>query len=155
METLETYLSEHAFFKGLDERYIRWIASCATNVRFDAGQYIFREGDEADKFFAIRHGTVALEIFAPGKAQDAITIQTIGEGDILGWSWLVPPHRKQFSARVVELTRMLAFDADCLRAKCEEDPKLGYEIFKRFTQILGQRLQATRLQLLDIYASHG
>jgi CRP-like cAMP-binding protein len=155
METLDRYLSEHAFFKGLDEGYIRWLASCASNVKFDAGQYIFREGDEADKFFAIRHGTVALEIFAPGKAQDAITIQTVGEGEILGWSWLVPPHKKQFSARVVELTRMLAFDADCLRAKCEEDPKLGYEIFKRFTQILGQRLQATRLQLLDIYASRG
>ena len=92
---------------------------------------------------------MAVEIFVPGSGP--IVIQTLEAGEVLGWSWLVPPHRKQFDARALEVTVALKFDAACLRTKCEEDPKLGYELLKRFTQILGQRLQATRLQLLDVY----
>lgn len=152
METLERILAEHPFFAGLDARHIQLIVGCATNVRFDAGQFIFREGEEANEFYVIRHGKVALEIFVPGRGP--VTIQTLGEGEILGWSWLIPPYHWHFNARAVELTRAIALDGKCLRAKCEDDHDLGYELLKRFAHIVEQRLQATRLQLLDVYGVH-
>jgi CRP-like cAMP-binding protein len=149
METLENTLAAHPFFHGLEPRYLQLAAGCASNVRFDAGEFILREGEEANHFFLIRHGKVALEVFAPNRG--SIAIQTLEEGDILGWSWLIPPYQWRFDARAVELTRAIALDGKCLRAKCEEDHDLGYELLKRFAAILGQRLDATRFQLLDLY----
>jgi CRP/FNR family cyclic AMP-dependent transcriptional regulator len=152
MHTLEPLLAEHPFFQGLDSRHLQLIAGCASNVRFDMGQYIFHEGEEANEFYIIRHGKVALETLAPG--HKPITIQTIEEGDVLGWSWLFPPYRWHFNAYAVELTRAIALDGKCLRTKCEEDHDLGYEFLKRFASVVEQRLQATRLQLLDVYDVH-
>lgn len=122
------------------------------NVRFDAGQFILREGEEANNFYIIRHGKVSLEIFTQDRGP--ITIQTIGEGEVLGWSWLIPPYHWHYDARALELTRAIALDGKCLRAKCEQDHDLGYELLKRFAYIITQRLEATRLQLLDIYGVH-
>jgi len=152
MDTLERLLSEHPFFKDLDPRYIQLIAGCAREVTFKAGEFIFREGDPSSHFWLIRSGKISLEVFAPGRGP--IMIETLGEGDVMGWSWAVPPYRKQYDARALELTRAIEFDAMCIRGKCDEEPKLGYELFKRFAQIIGQRLQATRLRLIDIYGSH-
>jgi CRP-like cAMP-binding protein len=152
METLERILLEHPFLKGLDRSYIELIVGCASNVRFNAGEFIFREGEEANRFYFIRHGRVALEIFVPERG--AITIQTLGEGDVLGWSWLFPPYRWHFDARALELTRAIALDGKCLRQKCEENHDLGYELMKRFAHVIEERLQATRIQLLDIYGVH-
>lgn len=149
METLERVLAEHAFFAGLEPRYLQLLVGCASNVRFEAGQYIFREGEEANQFFLIRHGKVAVEIHAAERGP--ITIQTLGEGEVLGWSWLIPPYNWQFDARAVELTRAIALDGKCLRTKAEEDHDLGYEILKRFVHVIEDRLQAARLQLLNIY----
>lgn len=152
METLERLLAEHPFFKGLDPRYIQLIAGCAREVTFKAGDFVFREGDAATRFWLIRNGRVSLEIFAPGRGP--IMIETVGEGDVMGWSWIVEPYKKQYDARALELTRALEFDAMCIRGKCDEEPKLGYELFKRFSRIIGQRLQATRMKLLDLYGAH-
>jgi len=152
MQTLEPYLAEHPFLKGLDPRHLNIIVGCASNVRFDAEQYILREGEEATNFYIIHHGKVALEIFTSDRGP--ITIQTIGEGDVLGWSWLIPPYHWHYDARAVEPTSAIALDAKCLRAKCEEDHDLGYELLKRFAHVITQRLEATRLQLLDVYGVH-
>lgn len=152
METLERILAEHPFFNGLKTHYLQLIVGCASNVRFNAGEFIFHEGGEANEFYLIRHGKVALEIFVPDRGP--LTIQTMGEGEILGFSWLIPPHRWRFDARALELTRAIALDGKCLRTKCEEDQGLGYQLMKRFAHIVEQRLQATRLQLLDLYGSH-
>lgn len=149
MKTLEAVLAEHPFFQGLQPGDLQLIAGCASNVRFEAGEYLFRAGDPADSFHLIRHGRVALEVSSPGRGP--ITILTVGEGEVLGWSFLVPPYRKQFDARALELTRATAFDGVCIRRKCDEDPRLGYDLLKRFAQVIGQRLQAARLQLLDVY----
>ncbi len=151
METLEPILAEHPFLQGLSPEHLHLIVGCASNVRFEAGQYLFHDGDQADKFYFIRQGKVAVEIHAAAKG--AIVIQTLGEGEVLGWSWLVPPYEWHFDARAIQLTRAFALDGKCLRAKCEEDARLGYELMKRFTHIMEQRLEATRLQLLDIYGS--
>ncbi len=150
METLERIIAEHPFFAGLDAAYLRLLVGCASNVRFEAGAYICREGDEAHEFYLIRAGRVALEIFSPHRK--AIVVETLGEGDILGWSWLLPPYHWKLNAHAVEGTRAIALDGKCLRTKCEENRDLGYELLKRFAQIIERRLEATRWQLLDVYA---
>ncbi|HHT9112880.1 MAG: cyclic nucleotide-binding domain-containing protein [Planctomycetes bacterium] len=152
MQTLEPYLAEHPFLKGLDPHHLNIIVGCASNVSFDAEQYILHEGEEATNFYIIHQGKVALEIFTSDRGP--ITIQTIGEGDVLGWSWLIPPYHWHYDARAIEPTSAIALDAKCLRAKCEEDHDLGYELLKRFAHVITQRLEATRLQLLDVYGVH-
>jgi CRP/FNR family transcriptional regulator, cyclic AMP receptor protein len=150
MESLEPILAQHPFLQGLDPTMLSHIVGCASNVRFDANQDLFEEGDEAKQVFIIRSGNVAIEMNVPGRG--AVTIQTVGAGEILGWSWLLPPYLWHFTARSTELTRAIVLDATCLRNKCEEDPRLGYEIMKRFAGILEDRVESMRLQLLDIYS---
>ena len=149
MEGLEHIVGSHPFFSGFAPDHLALVTGCARNHRFEAGQYLFREGDSADEFFLVRHGRVALEIVAPGRSP--IIISTLGEGEIVGASWLVPPYRWTFSARAVELVRAIGIDAACLRGKCDADHHLGYEMMKRFAPILVNRLNAARLQLLDVY----
>ncbi|MEK6800251.1 MAG: cyclic nucleotide-binding domain-containing protein [Planctomycetota bacterium] len=148
-DTIDVIIAQHAFFSGLREEYLKLIAGCGRNVRFNAGETLFREGEEADQFYAIRHGRVAIEVHAPGRG--SVMVQTVAEGELVGWSWLFPPYRWQFDARSLEVVRATAFDGECLRTKCDADPALGYELMKRFAQVMSQRLEATRLQLLDVY----
>ncbi|MFC3119751.1 cyclic nucleotide-binding domain-containing protein [Jhaorihella thermophila] len=129
------------------------IGGCARNVVFAEGDHLFRQGEEADALYLLRSGQVALEITAPGRG--TMTFLTLGPGDVVGVSWLVPPYRWSYDARVVEPTRAIAMDAHCLRRKCEDDPALGYELMKRFVPVLSQRLQAARLQMLDVYGPDG
>ncbi|HUJ97825.1 MAG TPA: cyclic nucleotide-binding domain-containing protein [Stellaceae bacterium] len=149
MEGIEQILRRHQFFADAGEEHLRLVAGCARNHRFDAGEYLCREGEPANEFFLIRHGKVALEMAAPG--QSPITFATIGPGEIVGASWLIPPYRWNFDARAMELTRAIGIDAACLRGKCEADHDLGYEMMKRFLPVLVNRLHATRLQILDVY----
>lgn len=150
METLERIISEHPFFAGLESYYTGLLAGCGANVRFQPGAYIFKEGEEANEFYLIRSGRVALELFAP--QHKPIVVETLQDGDILGWSWLLPPYLWKFHAHAVQDTRAIALDGKCLRGKCEQNHDLGYEVLKRFAQIVERRLEATRLQLLDVYA---
>jgi len=149
METLERILTEHPFFHGLEKPYLELITGCASNVRFAPGDYIFRYGMEANQFYLLRDGKVALQITAPGRG--TISILTLEEGEILGWSWLVPPYRWKFDAQAQGPTRAIALDGKCLRKKMEEDHDLGYEMYKRFAKVMEERMEATRLQLLNIY----
>jgi CRP-like cAMP-binding protein len=128
------------------------VCSCAKNVYFAAGQYLFHEGEPADWFYLLRHGLVALQITAPGRG--SVTFQTVPQGEMVGISWLIPPYRWTYDAKAIEDTRAIAINALCLREKCEADHDLGYEMMKRFTPVLVQRLQATRLQILDVYGTH-
>jgi CRP/FNR family cyclic AMP-dependent transcriptional regulator len=153
MQTLEPILHDHPFFQGLEPDAIRLLAGCASNVRFHAGDYLFREGQPADAFFLVRQGRVALEIASP--SHSPIVIQTVDEGDVAGFSWLFPPHRWQFDGRAMELTRVVQLDGACLRGKAEQDPRLGYDLMKRFSQVMLRRLQAARLQLMDVYGHAG
>ncbi|HUO97325.1 MAG TPA: cyclic nucleotide-binding domain-containing protein [Rhizomicrobium sp.] len=148
MEGLERIVREHPFFSGMKEEQTAILAGCAKNVRFEAGQYLFHEGEPADQLYLLRSGRVALQISSPERA---VTIQTVGESEIVGASWLVAPYRWGLDAKALELTRAISLDAACLRGKCEDDHGLGYELMKRFMPILHQRLQAARLQILDVY----
>ena len=127
--------------------------TCATERRVEPDERLCREGEKATGFFEIRSGVVALEIVVPGR--DALLIETLHDGDLLGWSWLYPPHRWQFDARATAPCDLRVFDGDCVRAACEADPALGYAFMQLFAAVMVERLQATRLQLLDVYGGVG
>jgi len=149
VKTLEDTIRAHAFFAGVSEEFCKLVVGCAKNVHFDAGQYLGHEGDPADHIYLVRQGRVAFEIAAPGRGP--IIFQTIGEGEVVGVSWLIPPYHWSYDAKAVDFVRAIAIDATCLRDKCEADHDLGYEMMKRFVPVLIQRLHGTRLQLLDVY----
>lgn len=150
---LRDILAEQPFLSALDAAQIDFITGCAKNVRFEAGEFLAKEGDEAKEFFLIREGHVSVELFSPGRG--AVTIQTLAEGDVVGWSWLVPPHRWYFDCRATNTVRAVAFDGECLRRKCEQDLEVGYALMKRMAEVVSSRLQATRLQLMDVYGTDG
>ena len=150
---IESVLKGHPFFRDLEASQLGAIAECVSEAQYNAGDYIFKEGQPSEQFELIRSGEVALEIFVPGKGP--VIIQTIGENSIMGWSWLVPPYKKQYDARASKLVRALVFDGKRIRGLCEQDPKLGYELLKRFSKIMSDRLWAARIQIMDVYAKGG
>jgi len=150
METLERIIAEHPFFAGLESYYTSLLTGCASNIRFDQGSYIFRDGEEANAFYLLRSGKVAIEIFPPQGRP--VSVATMGEGEVLGWSWLLPPYQWKYNAHSIEPVRAIALDGKCLRNKCEQNHDLGYEMLKRFAKIMEHRLEETRFQLLDVYA---
>jgi CRP-like cAMP-binding protein len=152
VESLDRIMADLPLFGGMKPSHLSLIAGCASNVRFEAGEFAARAGAPADRFWIVRQGRMALEIHAPGRG--AVTIQTIGENEVLGWSWLLPPHQWHFDARALTLTRALMLDGRCLRGKFTQDYELGYELMRRFAQIIVQRLEATGLQLMDVYGDH-
>ena len=151
MKTLDAVVADSPVFAGLDQKYLELIAGCGRNTGFEAGQYLFREGEQADTFYLVRHGRVMLETFVPGRG--ALTVETIDAGDVVGWSWLFPPYRWHFDARALDMVRAVAFDGACLRGKCSDDHAFGFELLCRFSPVMLDRLQATRIQLLDVYGS--
>jgi len=153
LRSIERVIAEVPLFEGLDDADLELLAGCAGNVHFASGDYLFREGDPADVFYVIRHGGVALELFVPTRG--AVIIDTLDAGEVLGWSWLFAPYRWHFDARAVGVVRATGFDGACLRGKCEDDPALGYRLMERFARIAIERLQSTRLRLLDVYGSDG
>lgn len=151
MRTIQDELADVPLFAGLRPEHLALVAGCGRNVAHAAGEHLFREGDPADLFWALRAGRVAIELHA--ERRGALTVETLGEGEVVGWSWLFPPHRYAFDARVVEPVRAIAFDGACLRGKCERDHELGYELMKRMARLFTRRLAATRWQLLDVYGA--
>lgn len=151
-KSLDEILHSHAFFAGLAQPWLELISGCATNVSFAPDEYLCREEKEADRFYVIRDGRVALQLFVPGRGP--LTVQTLEADDIVGYSWLIPPYKWAFDAVALERVRAVALDGKCLRGKCEEDHSLGYELMKRVSHVFLMRLQATRLQLADIYGKH-
>jgi len=154
MDTKALYdvLRQHPFLEGFKPPHIQKMAEIAHEVRFGRDQSIFREGDECGLFYLILEGKVALEVSAPGRI---MRISTLGPGDELGWSSLLMEESKHFNARTLEPVRALAFDAARLRQTCEQDHGFGYLLMQQLVRVVAQRLHATRLQLLDLYAPRG
>jgi CRP/FNR family cyclic AMP-dependent transcriptional regulator len=153
LPTIEELLREAPALRALAPEHRDALAGCARNQVFEPDARIMREGDPADAFYVIREGRVALETVVPGRG--AVILQTLHDGDLLGWSWLVPPYRTAFDARAMATTHVIAFDGACLRGKCEADPALGYDLLKLLSGVFVARLQDTRLRLLDLYAKPG
>ena len=153
MRGIDDLLHEHPFFAGLDKEALTLLAGCAANRRFKAGEYLYRHGDPAETFFLIRRGRVAIE--AHDHSRGPIVIETVDEGEVLGWSWLVPPHRWMFDAQALDSTSVVVFDGTCLRGKCDDDPRLGYAILQRVAAVMYARLEGARVRLLDLYGVPG
>ena len=149
-ESLAHALGNHEFFTGLNREQLSALASIATEVQIDKGVSVFEEGGHADSAYAIVDGSVALELNVSHRGHHIV--QTLHRGEVLGWSWLFPPHRWNFGALALDPTHLIRFDADEMRRMQDEDCALGYEMMKRFARVMTDRLAATRLQLVDFYA---
>jgi len=145
---LEKIISTHPFLAGMSPHQLRLIADCAMSVHFIANELIFREGDPANRFYLIQSGRVVLESQVLGKPK--ALVQTLGPGDILGWSWLFPPYFWHFDARALEPIDAVFIYGTPLREECESDHELGYELMKRLAAVMMKRLQAARWKLLGL-----
>ena len=150
MHTLDELIADAPVFAGLGAADLGLIAGCAQNVGFEAGELLFREGEPADTFYVVRSGRVAIQTRLP---TEAAVLDTARAGDIVGWSWLVPPYRWTFDAVATEETSVVSIDGACLRGKCEADPALGYALLQRVVQVMSTRLHSARVRLLDLYGA--
>ncbi|MGH3309993.1 MAG: cyclic nucleotide-binding domain-containing protein [Streptomyces sp.] len=120
---------------------------------FPRGTRIFEEGDRADRFWIIRTGSVTLDLHVPGR--QGATVDTLGPHDLLGWSWLFPPHIWHLGASAFSPVTALEFDANAVRDLCEEEPEFGQALTRCVAEIIARRLHAARTRLLDLYGPQG
>ncbi|MBB4284587.1 Crp/Fnr family transcriptional regulator [Roseospira goensis] len=151
IKPIRTLLAENPFFAGLSDDQFETMSGCGTIVHFKAGAFLLREGGAADTFYLIRNGVVAIESSSP--AGGPLSVARVGAGGIAGYSWLFPPYRNAFDALAISHVSAVALDGACLRGKAEADHELGYQLMKRFAQVMLDRLQATRRQMLDVYGN--
>ena len=149
MSSVHPLLQAHDFFAGFPPEFIEMLGCCAKNVRFEPGDWLMKEGQEARHFFLIRSGSVRLLIH--GAQRGPLTIQTASAGELVGWSWLIAPHTTRFGAQALEHVLALEFDGKLVRETCDKNPALGYRVVQKIAIVLAQRLSAARFQLLDIY----
>jgi len=152
-DDIAALVAHHPLLAGLPGHTIDHVALCARNVAFATGELLLSEGEPADTLYLVRRGKVAVEIHGPGRGP--LCIETLGPGDAVGWSWLFPPYRWRFDGRALEPVGAMAVDGACLRGKADADPVFGYELMKRVTAVIIERLQATRIRLLDVYGNRG
>ena len=152
-EPLELRVELHPFLVGLHSHHIRLLADCAMARSFDAGEYLFRQGEFANRFYLIEEGMVVLE--ALNNAGTCVVVEKVGAGKLVGWSWLFPPYIWHFDARATEPTSALFFYGTILREYCAKDPSLGFELFKRMSQVMIERLQSARARLLSSHSTQG
>ena len=149
-ESISIRVALHPFLAGMNPTQLALLSDCAIAVHFKKGQTILREGEMANRFYLIESGKVVLE--SVEKSGNPLIIETIGAGDLLGWSWMFPPYAWNFTARPTEPTNAIFFYGTILREYCERDPSLGYELFKRMAPVILRRLQAARKKMLSIQA---
>jgi CRP/FNR family cyclic AMP-dependent transcriptional regulator len=150
MTSTRDLLAEHPFLAGLEPAWLERLTEYAHPVHRNGGHRLFDSGRPALRFWLVCTGRVALDIDTPARGH--VVIDTLGPGSVLGWSWLFPPRQWQFGAVVVEPIRAVEFSAPAVRQLMADDPALGYELTRRFMAVMYNRLQATRIRLLDLYA---
>ncbi len=150
METVRDMLSGQPFLSGMSSAQLDNLARWSRMTSFPTGARIFEEGQRADRFWLVREGRVDLQTQIPGRG--GVVLDSLGRGAVLGWSWLFPPYRWHFSASAGEVTSAIEFDAAAVREQCQREPALGFQLAIRFTEVVVDRLQSTRLRLVDMYA---
>lgn len=148
MKTLAVHSMKHSLLDELEPHHLDELLRHAEEVEFAPGQIILREGEPANRFYLIQSGEVVVE--SPTRSGAPVQIETLGAGDVLGWSWLFPGFAWHFQARALEATRAIACDGAHLLVRCEEDHDFGYELIKRVARVVIRRLQGTRKQLVQI-----
>jgi CRP/FNR family transcriptional regulator, cyclic AMP receptor protein len=153
MFTTVEMLAGQPFLSGLTEHQLGLLAPLTSRSMFHAGNRIFSQGTPAEQFWLITHGRVFLDTEVPG--YDNFVLETLKPGAVLGWSWLFTPYRWQFGAVATSTTDAITFNGPLVRALCQRDPALGYELTTRFLQIMGERLQSARRRLQDCQRAAG
>ena len=146
IEITPAVLAVHPFLHGMSREQLAPLSEAATDVRFPARHRLFEDGGHAARFWLIQSGYVALDMHVPGEGR--VRVETIGMGELVGWSWLFPPYTWAFGAVTVSPVEAFEFDGRAVRACCEADPELGYELTRRLARVIAQRLQATRVRLI-------
>jgi CRP-like cAMP-binding protein len=152
MANMQAILGEVETFEGMKPEHLAKLAECASEVRYEAGDVLGRVGGDADTFWVIREGRLALQLPAPGRG--GVTVATSSKGAVVGFSWLVPPYALQFDVRAVTPTVVIAIDAARLRAQFPGDHELAYDLLSRFTRIMSDRIEAMSMQILDVFGEH-
>lgn len=140
-------LAAHGFLRGMPQEMLAELVPAASLVEIPAGCRLFEDSGYATHFWLIRSGSVALDLHVPGRGW--MVIETLGLGEVIGWSWLFPPYEWAFGAVAVQPTEAFQFDAVAVRQLCDDNPALGYQLTRRFLAVLARRLQASRMRLID------
>lgn len=149
-QTVRDYLAKHPVFEGLDPSHLQLVATHAAVQKYEAGQRVFERDLDAREFFVVKQGKVTVEV--PAIDGDSLKITTVESGGLLGWSWLIPPYRWSFDARTDTPAELIVVNGERLRAACDADPRLGYQLMKRFALLMAERLNAARLAAMRQYA---
>ena len=149
-DSLADYLAKHPVFQGLEPSQLALIVSFASQMDYPTGHRVFKRDFDAHEFFIVRAGKVAIEV--PSIDGESLTIQTVGNDSLLGWSWFIPPYRWSFDARAVVPSSVISVDGDKLRKACDFDAKLGYRLMQRFAMLMAERLNAARTAAMKHYA---
>lgn len=148
MQNMREFIIQHPLFKGLSADALNWIADCAESREFGAGEFLLKTGKPANHLFLIVRGRVAIELPPHGDV-GAIIIQTLADGDPVGWSWMLPPYTWNLDARALEKTAAVAIDAAKLRERLDSDAALAAKLYRRFAEVMLQRIQAMTKQLYE------
>jgi CRP-like cAMP-binding protein len=151
--TIERILAESEFFSGLAPKNMGLLAEHAQPRRLVAGEVLFRYGDKAQHFYLIIDGTVSVEVAAI--EGPALELQNLGPGAVLGWSWLIGRYAWSFQARAMTATNVIEFDGLAILARCDEDPRFGYELLKRFSALMSERLNFARQKMMEAWRPAG
>jgi CRP-like cAMP-binding protein len=147
----KSVLGAQPFLRGLADDHLATLATLCRHVGIPARQRLFEERTTADRFWLIDAGQVVIDTTVPGRGR--LVIETIGRGDVTGFSWLLAPYQWRFGAMTMQPMQGFEFDARAVRAACDQDPALGYELSRRISAVLARRLEATHARLLDSYAN--
>jgi CRP/FNR family transcriptional regulator, cyclic AMP receptor protein len=146
-QSIDTYLTSHEFFTGFNEVDLKFLCDCSSLEQIEQGQMLFRQGEQADKFYVVRTGRISIQM--PAIMGPNIEMQSLGSDQILGWSWLISPFKWSFQALAEETSELIRFDGTAILARCEQNPKFGYEMLKKFAGLMSIRLDAARRKMMD------
>lgn len=146
-QSITEYLSTHAFFSDLNVEIVNYLCECVIIREIKKGETLFRQGEPADKFYIVRTGQISIQI--PAVMGPTLEIQTLGADQVLGWSWLISPYQWSFQAKAEENLELLEFDGIAILNRCEHDPHFGYQLLKKFAELMAERLDAARLKMMD------
>jgi len=141
------YLSAHEFFSEFSGDSLKFLCECSSIREINKGQILFRQGENADKFYVVLNGRISIEM--PTIMGPTLEIQTLGKDQVLGWSWLISPYKWNFQTRAEEDSELLQFDGAAILARCEQDPKFGYELLKKFAALMSVGLNAARQKIME------
>ena len=146
-QSIAEYLSAHDFFSEFSADLLEFLCECSCSYEIKKGQLLFLQGENADRFYVVRNGRISLQM--PAIMGPTLEIQAVDEGQVLGWSWLISPYKWNFQTKAEEDTELLQFDGVAILARCEQEPKFGYELLKKFAVLMSVGLNAARQKMMD------